>query len=179
MRIKSLCALFAALTAICSQLMISLPSLVPINMATLSIFICACLLGSKYGALSQFVYVLIGLIGVPVFSGFRAGPATLFGPTGGYIIGYIAAAFVIGFSIERKPSKYMLPFAMIIGLALCYAIGTVWYMFSMQIELLPAIMSCVVPFLFGDAIKIAVACVVVKRIGILYLHKITSKNYST
>ena len=79
-----LCALMAALTAICSQIQIPLP-MVPINLALFAVHLSGALLGWKYGALSMVVYALLGVIGVPVFAGFGSGPAVLFGKTGGYI----------------------------------------------------------------------------------------------
>ena len=89
------CALFAALTAVCSQLAIPIQP-VPINLALLSVYIAGGLLGGGMGAASQAVFLLIGAVGVPVFAGFRGGVQALVGPTGGYLIGYAAAAFVTG-----------------------------------------------------------------------------------
>lgn len=96
-----LAALFAALTGVCSMIAIPLPfTPVPINLATLSVFLAGALLGSKYGGISQLVYILLGAIGLPVFSNFTGGVGILAGPTGGYIIGYAVAAFLVGLIIE-------------------------------------------------------------------------------
>ena len=95
-----LCALMAALTAICSQIQIPLP-MVPINLALFAVHLSGALLGWKYGALSMVVYALLGVIGVPVFAGFGSGPAVLFGKTGGYILGYILCALIVG-ALSRK-----------------------------------------------------------------------------
>lgn len=97
----ALCGLFAALTAVCSYISIPLGfTPVPVNLATLAVFLAGGLLGKKYGTVALAVYALIGAVGVPVFSEFRGGLSVLAGPTGGYIIGYIAAAFIVGLLIE-------------------------------------------------------------------------------
>lgn len=97
----ALCGLFAALMAICSFISIPLGfTPVPVNLATLGVFLAGGLLGKKYGTLSLTVYVVLGAVGVPVFAGFRGGLSVLVGPTGGYIFGYIAAAFLIGLLVE-------------------------------------------------------------------------------
>ena len=164
-----LCALFAALTAVCSMISIPLPfTPVPINLATLSVFLAGGLLGSRYGALSQLVYVLLGAIGLPVFHSFTGGLSILTGPTGGYIIGYIAAAWLIGFLIEKLGNDfYKIIISMIEGLIICYTLGTLWFMYITSTGLTAALMMCVVPFLIGDAIKIIAAAILVKR-----LHKL-------
>ena len=95
------CALFAALTAILSQIAIPIGP-VPINLATFSVFFAGALLGAKAGALSQLVYLLLGIVGLPVFSMFRGGPGVLLGPTGGYLAGYVLAAFLVGFITEQR-----------------------------------------------------------------------------
>ena len=90
-----LCGLFAALTAICSYITIPLGfTPVPINLATLAVFLAGGLLGKKYGTASIAVYVMMGAVGIPVFAGFQGGVGVLAGPTGGFIAGYIAAAFL-------------------------------------------------------------------------------------
>ncbi len=166
-RTMTLAALFAALTAVFSQIALPLPGLVPINLASLAVFLAGALLGAQWGAVSVIVFVLLGLTGVPVFSGFRAGPGVLLGPTGGYLIGFIAAALLVGLLLRRAPVKRMLPVSMLIGLAACYALGTAWYMYATQTALLPALFACVFPFLPGDALKILAATLVTNRIGIL------------
>lgn len=155
-----LCALFAALTAICAQIAIPLGA-VPINMAMLPVFLAALVLGGKYGAFSQLVYVLIGAAGVPVFSLFRGGIGIILGPTGGYIAGYIAAAFIGGMLYERfnKPLE-----ALLSALAVCYFLGTIWFMLITQNDLLAALSVCVLPFLPGDGVKIMLALWLNQRI---------------
>ena len=86
----TLTALLAAVTAACSWISVPLPfTPVPINLATLAVFLAGGLLGAKYGSISIITYVLLGAIGVPVFNSFTGGIGIITGPTGGYIIGYI------------------------------------------------------------------------------------------
>lgn len=164
-----LCALFAALTAVCSMISIPLPfTPVPINLATLSVFLAGGLLGSKYGSISQLVYVILGAIGLPVFHSFTGGLGILTGPTGGYIIGYVAGAWLIGFLAEKMGRGFVKNIiGMTAGLEVCYMLGTLWFMYITSTGLAAALTMCVVPFLIGDAIKIAAGAVLVKK-----LHKL-------
>lgn len=156
-----LCALFAALTAVLSQIAIPIQP-VPVNLATFSVFVAGGVLGAKRGAASQGIYVLLGAIGLPVFSSFRGGLGTLVGPTGGYIVGYIAAAWLVGLLSARCREKgYWFALSMVGGLALCYLLGTAWYMAVAHTGLVESLLLCVVPFLPGDAAKIAVAALLV------------------
>ncbi len=177
-----LCGLFAAITAVCSFITIPLGfTPVPINLGTLAVSLTGGILGKKYGTISMTVYVLLGAAGVPVFAGFRAGISVLAGPTGGYIIGYIAAVFIIGVLADvlvnrsaagrqtasgsravRETLLYAL--VMLIGLLICYAFGTAWFMISTGTGLWAAMLSCVIPFLPGDALKIIVAAILVKKL---------------
>jgi len=160
------CALFAALTAILSQISIPLPfTPVPINLATVSVCLGAGLLGSKIGAISQVVYVIIGAIGVPVFANFTTGLGILAGPTGGYIIGYVVATILIGAIIKRfGENLYTYMIAMGIGILGCYTIGTAWFMYVTKIGLFEALIMCVVPFLIGDMLKVVLSAFLVKRL---------------
>lgn len=148
--------------------MISIPlpfTPVPINLATLSVFLAGGLLGSKGGAISQLVYVFLGAIGLPVFAQFTGGFGILTGPTGGYIIGYVAGAWLTGFVIEKLGQGfYKNIIAMVAGIAICYTLGTLWFMLSTSTGLVAALVMCVIPFLIGDAIKIAAGAVLVKRL---------------
>ena len=159
-------ALFAALTAVCSMISIPLPfTPVPINLATLSVFLAGGLLGFKGGAISQLVYVFLGAIGLPVFAQFTGGFGILTGPTGGYIIGYVAGAWLTGFVIEKLGQGfYKNIIAMVAGIAICYTLGTLWFMLSTSTGLVAALVMCVIPFLIGDAIKIVAGAVLVKRL---------------
>ena len=161
-----LCALFAALTAVLSQIAIPIGP-VPINLATFAVFCAGTLLGPKLGALSLAVWVALGAAGVPVFSLFRGGLAALVGPTGGFIIGYVPAAFLIGLINEKinKENKTLLyPVSMLAGFFTYFAFGSIWFMYLTNAGLIEALMTCVVPFIPGDLAKIAVATFLVKRL---------------
>lgn len=164
------CALFAALTAVFSQISIAIQP-VPINLATLSVFIAGGVLGAKYGAVSQAVYVLMGAVGLPVYAQFRGGLGMLAGPTGGYLAGYVLAALAVGLLCDRFGRKpLVLILSMLFGLALCYLAGTAWFVFVRKTDFISALSLCVFPFLFGDALKIAAAAAVVPQLRRLFTH---------
>ena len=139
------CALFAALTAVCSQLAIPMPWGVPINLALFAVYMAGTMLGPVWGAASQLVYLLLAAVGVPVMAGMQGGPAVLLGKTGGYAIGYLLAALIAG------------AFACVVGCAACYVLGTIWFMVLTGLDLPTSLTYCVIPYLPGDVIKIALA----------------------
>lgn len=176
-----LCGLFAALMAICSFITIPLGfTPVPVNLGTLGVFLCGGILGAKYGTISEVVYVLLGAAGVPVFAGFKGGVGVLAGPTGGYIIGYLAAAFLIGLILDKYYSSKqnnnitditgttklyaILAGSLLLGLAACYALGTLWFIISTGTGLWASLVACVFPFIPGDIIKIAAGTFLVKKL---------------
>lgn len=160
----TMCALFTALTAVCSQIQIPLPQ-IPINLALFAVGMAGAILGAGYGALSMTAYVLLGAVGVPVFAGFKGGLAALTGATGGYIIGYIVCAWLVGFIIRHTNDKiYTMIIAMIIGFFACYVFGTAWYMMVSGNPLKVSLTYCVLPFLPGDAIKAILASLVSNRV---------------
>lgn len=162
-----LAALFAALTAIFSQLVIPLPfTPIPINLATAAVFLAGALLGSFWGSVSQVVFILLGVLGLPVFAKFSSGIGTLVGPTGGYILGYVAAAALIGVLLkENCSSVWKNAGAMTAGLLVCYILGTSWFMIFTQRGLWASLTACVFPFLLGDGIKIALCAFLARRLA--------------
>lgn len=131
-----LCGLFAALMAVCAWISIPIFS-IPVTLQLLAIMVCAAMLPPMYATLAVVVYVLLGLVGLPVFAGFTGGVGKLFGITGGYIVGFIPAAYITSliihtcrFGAEKSGwvrfVRYLL--AMAAGVVVCYAIGTVWFM---------------------------------------------------
>ena len=160
-------AIMAAIICVCAPFSIPVPGLlVPISLATFAVYLAGGVLGAKRGALAVLVYILIGAVGLPVFSGFSGGLAKLFGVTGGYIIGYIPCALLSGLIFERVKKAWALPLGMAAGTAACYIFGTAWFLVSTTLAagrpltgaaVAAAVMNCVVPFLVGDAIKIAAA----------------------
>ena len=124
------------------------------------IFLSLYLLGWKKGALSLLVYLLLGLAGLPVFSGFAGGISKLAGPTGGYIIGFIPMAIVAGIIIDKSHQRWIQIVAMIIGTAICYAFGTVWFCFQSGYTVAAALAVCVIPFIPADLIKIVIVTII-------------------
>lgn len=164
-----ICGLFAALTAICSYITIPLGfTPVPINFALLGVYLAGGILGKKYGSLSIAVYLLMGAVGIPVFAGFAAGVGVLAGPTGGYLVGYLVAAFLIGLILDLKfnsDNKFAICLvALIIGLIACYTLGTIWFIISTGTGFKAALVACVIPFLPGDAVKIILASILIRKL---------------
>lgn len=147
-------ALFAAIICIMAPFSLNV-GLIPISLGTFAIYLAGGFLGGKKGMTAVGVYILLGAIGLPVFTGFSGGFAKLLGVTGGYIIGFVPLVLITGIFAEKN--KALLPLGMVLGTLACYAFGTVWFMALTKSELVPALMSCVVPFLIGDAVKIAAA----------------------
>lgn len=138
--------------------------------ALFAALLCGGILGKKYGTASVMVYILMGAAGVPVFSSLKGGLGVLAGPTGGYIVGYVFATFITGFFFEKSNKFYVLIPGMILGVLLCYAFGTAWYMFVSGAKFLTVLLSCVLPFLPLDFVKVILSCFVVKcvkRTGVL------------
>ena len=157
----TLCAMFAALTAALSWVAIPMPWGVPYNLGLIGVYMAGGLLGAKRGTAAIVVYVLLGAMGLPVFAGFRSGPEALFGPTGGYIFGYILAALAIGLAADRwgRSAKKLMPAMAAATLLLVYLPGTLWFVVyaAGRSSFGAALMVCVVPFLAGDAVKIALS----------------------
>lgn len=162
-KLQVLCALFAALTAVFSQLTIPIHP-VPITLGTLAVLLAGGLLGKKYGALSMIIYILLGIIGLPVFSLMRSGAGVLIGPTGGYVIGFIFTAFIIGFIVEKFEDSYKAIFmGGILGSIVCYIFGTAWFVILTGKGLIPSLGLCVIPFLPGDLVKVIIATFLIKK----------------
>lgn len=151
---------FTALIALSAQIVIPLPfTPVPITMQTLTVLLTGMLLGSRLGMVTLVVYLVEGVIGLPVFTQWGSGIAHLVGPTGGYLIGFVFAAGLVGFLAERgwDRRRWTTLLAMILGNLVIYAFGVGWL--STFVGLGPAIAKGMLPFLIGDALKIALAMV--------------------
>ena len=134
---------------------------VPISLTNLVIYFSLYVLGMKNATISYLVYLLLGLVGLPVFSGFTSGPGKLFGPTGGYLIGFIFLALIQGFAMKYFDRK-LIPtiIGMLIGMAVCYIFGTVWLAKLMSLSFKEGLFMGVIPYLPGDAVKIIIAVIV-------------------
>lgn len=165
--VKSIClvGVFTALMCVLSPLSIPLDP-VSITLATLVIYIIGATFDYKIAVLPVVLYLLLGMAGLPVFSKFQGGIQVLFGPTGGYLFGYIPCVFLISLLISKFPNKkWLYPIAMIIGTIVLYAFGTLWFVLYLKYDIYKALLVCVVPFLPGDTFKIAVACLIGIRLS--------------
>ena len=153
----TLVGVIAAVTCILGPL--SLPiGIVPISLTNLVIYFAVYVLGQKRATLSYIVYLFIGLIGLPVFSGFSGGFTKLFGPTGGYLIGFIFMAFISGIFIDKFSSKtYMCFLGMILGTITTYIFGTAWLAYQAHLTFNAALAVGVLPFIPGDVVKMVIA----------------------
>jgi biotin transport system substrate-specific component len=160
----TLATLFAALTAAGALIAIPL-SPVPVTLQTFFTYLAGSILGSCLGGLSQAIYVLLGAVGLPVFAGGKAGFGVLTGPTGGYLIGFIVGAFIIGKLVEIKenPSFGWILFSMSIGTTVIYLLGVI--QLSVWVEdIHNALIFGVLPFLPGDSLKILLAASIAVRV---------------
>ena len=170
-RDMTLTAVMAALICVAGPLVVPIGP-IPLSLASFAVYLAGAVLGSRRGTLAVALYLLIGLIGIPVFSGFSGGFQKLAGVTGGYLVGYLPCAFLSGLGGERaeeRHRRWILPLMMVLGTAVLYLIGTAWFMFvyarqSGAIGLGTALAWCVIPYLIPDAIKIALATFLTKRL---------------
>ena len=163
----ALCGLFAAVLAVCAWISIPTGDLV-ITLQTFGIFLTLGLLGGRQGTLAIGVYLLLGAVGVPVFSGFRGGLGSLLGTTGGYIFGFMLTALLYWLITSRKDTPAVRLAAMVLGLILCYGCGSWWYMTRYlsagDLTLGLVLLRCVVPYLIPDAIKLTLAWLLTARL---------------
>ena len=163
-------ALFAVLIAVCAWITVPMGH-VPFTMQTFGVFCTLGMLGGKRGTLSVLVYILLGAVGVPVFSGFGGGLGVLLNTTGGYIIGFLAAALLYWLATGLCGRKlWSMALGMVLGLLACYAFGTAWFMVvyartSGAVGLATALGWCVTPYIVPDLVKIALALFMAQVIG--------------
>ena len=170
MKIRNMarCALLTALLCICAWIGFPLGD-VSITMQTFGLFLTLGLLGGKIGSLSCFLYLLLGSVGLPVFSGFRGGLGTLLGATGGYILGFLAAALVYWLITTLLGTR--LPIragASLLGLLVCYGFGTLWYTLIWTkaggLSLGLILGKCVLPYLLPDLLKLGLALAATEKL---------------
>ncbi len=164
--IKTIAAIGMITAVTCILAPLSIPiGPVPISLTNLVIYFGLYILGWKKGTISYCVYLLIGLVGVPVFSAFTAGPQKLLGPTGGYLIGFIPMAVIAGIFIEKSGRKASLSLVgMILGTVVCYGFGTAWLAVSAHMGFRAALAVGTLPFLAGDLLKMLLAVVIAPQI---------------
>jgi len=150
-------ALVAAVLCILGPLAVPIGP-VPISLTNLVALFGVCLLGTRLGTASMVVYLMLGAVGLPVFSGYGGGLAKLAGPTGGYLIGFVFMALIAGVFFEKSGGRAVPSMlGMALGTLVDYVLGTAWFIFQMKTGLWQALCLCVFPFVIGDAIKIAIA----------------------
>ena len=154
-------ALFAVLIVVCSW--ISIPSVIPFTMQTFAVYLTLNYLGAKRGIVSIFIYLCLGLIGVPVFSNFNSGIGALFGVTGGYMLGWLLSGLVMWIFEKLLGAKiWAQAISMLAGLIVCYIAGTAWFMVvyarnTGPVGLWSALLWCVIPFIIPDLLKLGLA----------------------
>ena len=156
-REMALIAVMAAVTCVLGPLSVPI-GVVPISFTNLAVYLAIYVLGCKRGTISYIVYLLIGLVGVPVFSSFTGGVGKLFGPTGGYLIGFILMALICGWFIDKFDCKLVPSFVgMVLGTIVCYVFGTVWLAYQAGMSFYAALAAGVLPFIIGDLVKRVIA----------------------
>ena len=151
-------AVMTALTCVLAPMSIPIGP-VPFSLTNFVIYLSLYVLGWKWGTVSYVAYLLLGMVGMPVFSGFSGGLGRLAGPTGGYLVGFIPMAIIAGLIITHTKSFPLHYLAMAVGTAGCYAFGTGWDCIKGQSAVGPALALCAWPFIPVDLIKMAVAMV--------------------
>ena len=162
-------AMGAVIIALCAW--ISIPAAVPFTLQTFGIFLVLAVLGARQGSAAVLVYILLGLVGLPVFAGFSGGPGALLGPTGGYIVGF-ALIGPVCLLADRLPLPELARCLAgnLAGLAVCYSFGTFWFLrvsaMNGSAYSLPTVLGmCVIPFILPDCIKLALAVTVGRRLA--------------
>lgn len=161
-------AVFTALMAICAW--IAIPTTVPFTLQTMGVFLAVGLLGGRRGSLAVLVYLLLGAVGAPVYAGFAGGLGPLVGSTGGYLLGFLLCALTM-WAVEAALGKslWALGLGMVLGLIVCYAFGTAWFLVvytraSGPVGLWTVLGWCVIPFIGPDLIKIALSLAIAARL---------------
>ena len=152
-------AVMTAIICILGPWALNIPvSPVPISLCSMGVYFVLSVLGLKLGTISVALYVLLGAVGLPVFSNFGAGIGKLLGPTGGYIIGYLFLALICGFFIQKFPEKLLLHVVgFVLGTLVLYAFGTAWLKFQTKMTFPAALMAGVIPYIPGDIVKLIIA----------------------
>lgn len=171
--IQDICsiAIMTAITAVMAQITIPMPMGVPMTMQTFAVTLSAIILGSKRGAASQVVYMLLGAIGVPVFAGFSGGFQDLIGPTGGFILSFPIMAYLIGLGVQKRKQKGMFVLFLVLGTLSNYVVGVAMFCLIMNSSVMTGFTACVLPFIPTTIIKAVVAAVlglqIRQRLGVV------------
>ena len=150
-------AIMTAVTAVLAQISIPLPMMVPMTMQTFAVTLAGILLGAKRGAVSMIIYLLLGAVGAPVFTGLKGGLQSLAGPTGGFLLSFPVMAYIIGKGIELRKKKGMFTLLLIVGTVSNYVVGVAMYCVVMESTVWTAVTACVLPFIPTAVIKAILA----------------------
>jgi biotin transport system substrate-specific component len=171
---------FAALTAIGAWIFIPLPvTPVPITLQVFFVLLSGAVLGARLGALSQTIYVLMGLVGLPVFASAESGPAVLVGPTGGYLIGFIIGSYLTGTVAEHVAPKFgWYLIGALAGLIPIYSVGVLWLWYWLRSSFTVAFMAGAAPFIPVDVAKSILVAYVAsrKQLRTFVDHRLRTKN---
>lgn len=157
----TLIPLFAAITAVLSQITVPMPSGVPITLQTFAVALCGYFLGVKKGTSAIGVYILLGAVGVPVFTGLKGGFVCLFSITGGFIWGFLALCALCGLSFRKKPIRIAFG---LVGLAVLHLCGAVQYALLMGIDFVQSFLTVSAPYLIKDAVSVVLAFVLAETV---------------
>ena len=160
-------AMMSVLIAVCAW--VTIPAPVPFTLQTFGVFMALKLLGGGYGTLAVLIYILLGAAGLLVFSGFGAGPGVLLGPTGGYIAGFLLTGLIYKMLESRLKNRYLEDAALVLGLLVCYFFGTLRFISVMgtrgsAFTWIQGLMTCVVPYLLPDTLKLVLADLISEKI---------------
>lgn len=157
-------AIMTAVTAVLAQISIPFPMMVPMTMQTFAVTLAGVLLGAKRGAVSMIIYLLLGAVGVPVFTGLKGGLQCLAGPTGGFLLSFPVMAYIIGKGIELRKKKGMFTLLLIVGTVFNYVAGAAVYCAVMESSVWTAVTACVLPFIPTAVIKAILAAVLGQKL---------------
>ena len=173
--IQEICCVGIFVSVLCICAWLCVPWSVPVTLQTFGIFVTVGFLGKKRGTVAILLYLLLGVVGLPVFAGFQGGPGSLFGPTGGYLIGFIFTGYLSGSVLQRYGEKtWVMVAAFALGLFACYLFGTLWYVWGYTGQSSPAsffwaLSQCVIPFCIPDGLKMVLAIWALKRVKPIYV----------
>lgn len=156
----AICGLFAAMTAILSQISIPFPGGVPLTLQLLAVSLSGIVLGSKKGFISISVYIILGAIGLPVYAGFSGGFQNIVGPTGGFLITFPIVTFIVGFVSEKTSNTFLIFLSTILGIIVNYTVGTLVFSAVTGSSIAISLTYCVIPFIFTDLIKSLLATII-------------------
>lgn len=164
MKVKDLTKTALLAAAICILAPWTLPmGVLPMTLGSLAVSFAGGIGGAKRGTAAVAIYILLGTVGLPVFSGFIGGAQTLFGITGGFIFGYVSLCLSVGLICDKKPTFLGCLLGNAIGYTIMYLIGAGWYCFVANVSFVSALAVCVLPFVLSDFFKILVSCAIIPR----------------